>query len=68
MPLFGLSTRGLLVISFLVAVLWACILAEHHIVREARRATDLELHSRRNIYPASIQQTRTKHPGRRYRS
>ena len=40
MPLFGISNRGLLLITFLVALLWGCILAERAIVSEARQATD----------------------------
>ena len=69
MPLMGISNRGLLLITFLVALLWGCILAEHAIVSGARQATDL---IRVKTYPASweskdqprIRLIPGQHPGR----
>ncbi|HYM11688.1 MAG TPA: hypothetical protein VEU62_13215 [Bryobacterales bacterium] len=46
MTLTGISNRGLLVIALLVAVLWGCIVAEHAIISQARRETELFLRSR----------------------
>jgi len=46
MKLTGISNRGLIVISFLVAILWACIITERSIVQQARQETDALLRSR----------------------
>lgn len=46
MTLTGISNRGLLLIALLVAVLWGCIVAERAIINQARRETEMFLHSR----------------------
>lgn len=66
MTLTGISNRGLLVIALLVTVLWGCIVAEHAIVSQARRQTEMLLRSRPAI-PAKYRLPLCR-PGSRPRS
>jgi hypothetical protein len=49
MTLTGISNRGLVVIAFLVAMLWSCILVERSILNKARRETIEQLRPRQFI-------------------
>lgn len=61
MTLTGISNRGLLLITVLVAMLWGCIFAERAIVNEARRETMMLLRSRGPV-PVRYEQRDQKRP------
>ena len=63
MTLTGISNRGLLIITVLVAILWGCILAERAIVRQAREETELQLRSRGSV-PVKEQDVKRVTPAR----
>lgn len=47
MPIAKITGQGLSAIALAVAVLWACILVEHRMVRQAGAARDDTLHELR---------------------
>ncbi len=63
MTLTGISNRGLLVITVLVAILWGCILAERAIVRHAREETELFLRFHGSV-PVKEQRVKQTPPAR----
>jgi hypothetical protein len=62
--LTGISNRGLLLITVLVAILWGCIFAERTIVNEARRETMMVLRSSGQAVPVHYEERPQPKPRR----